>query len=97
MATTASRWEDIEKALASRGRLRILKTLYKHHPSSLTRYRLARETGLNHSNIMDHLKVLIKIGWVLEGALTPKTYRPNLENPIMKSLIPFLGAIKDTG
>lgn len=97
MVSMAPNWEDIEKAFASRGRLRILKALYKHPRSGLTRYRLARETRLNREKMINHFKVLTEIGWVSEGSTTPKTYRLNLENLIMKSLIPFLEAIKEMG
>lgn len=94
MESTDTKLGDVEKGLGSRGRLRILRCLSEHLHSALTKYMLKKETGLSQAEVKRHLKILVDIGWVYEGSLTPLTYHLNLKNPVVKNLIIFFEALK---
>lgn len=94
MASATSSWENIEKALGSKGRLRILRCLYENLPSSLTRYGISKRTGLDQSEAKRDLEVLLELAWISTEPLTPPTFRLNLENPSVKSFVAFLETLR---
>jgi len=94
MKSVASSWETMEKALGSRGRLRILRCLYENPSSSMTRYLIAKRTGLSRSEVKRDLEILLDLGWVSTEPLTPPTFRLNGENLSVKSFVAFLEALR---
>jgi DNA-binding transcriptional ArsR family regulator len=93
MGSTGSSWDEVERNLGNRGRLRIFKALYDSLPSPLTKYKLVKETGLSQAEVKRHLETLVEAGWVLKGSLMPTTYCLNLVNLLVKSFVGFLEAI----
>lgn len=88
---------EIEEALGSSGRIRILKFLIKNPKSeqSLSVFRLRTLTGLRGKNVEKHLETLVKWSWVEEiGIDGGKKYRLRRENPKVEALIEFF---KNTG
>lgn len=84
--------EEMEKALGSVGRLRILKFLTKNPTGepTLSVYRLRTLAGLRTKGVKNHLKVLVNCGWVKEVPTdSGKKYRLNRENPKVEALINF--------
>lgn len=89
--------EEIEKALGSVGRLRILKYLAQNPTGepTLSVYRLRTLTGLRTKGVEAHLKILGKCGWVKEVPTdSGKKYRLNRENPKVDALINFYTEVK---
>ena len=83
---------EIEEALGSSGRFRILKFLVKNPTSepSLTVSRLKTLTGLRRGNVEHHLEILVKLGWVEEIPIDGgKKYKLRTEKPEIAALIRF--------
>lgn len=55
---------DLERLLASRGKVRILRLLLREGQANITR--IVRETGLNHELAERHLADLVNMGLVQE-------------------------------
>ncbi|MCS7107129.1 MAG: winged helix-turn-helix domain-containing protein [Acidilobaceae archaeon] len=55
---------ELEEICAGKGRVKVLKLLLKEGHATVTR--LARETGLNHARLLEHLRALEKMGLVEE-------------------------------
>ena len=72
------KWENIELALSSKGRLRILRKLAKNGPT--TQHQLIKYTGLKTQELKRQLKILLNIGWIEELPYNPKKYRINPNN-----------------
>lgn len=60
----SEKWENIELALSSKGRLRILRKLAKNGPT--TQHQLIKYTGLKTQELKRQLKILLNIGWIEE-------------------------------
>jgi predicted transcriptional regulator len=81
---------DIEKALASLGKLRILRLLMKSPDHAFTRYEIGKKTPMNSIEIRNSVKMLVEIGWLKE--LTTQhlqKYSINLENEVVGQLYDF--------
>ena len=86
---------DIEKALASLGKLRILRLLMKAPDHAFTRYEIGKKTPLNSIEIRNSVKMLIEIGWLKE--LTTQhlqKYSINLENEVVGQLYDFFKRVR---
>jgi DNA-binding IclR family transcriptional regulator len=86
---------DIEKALASLGRLRILRVLMKAPEHAFTRYEIGKKTPLNPTDIRNGMKALVEIGWVKE--LTTQhlqKYSINMENEVVSQLYDFFKRVR---
>ena len=86
-------WKEIELALGSVGKLKILRFLTENPDNGFTRYML-RRTGLKPKDITNDLKTLVALGWVKEYKYGRKTYQINLENAIVKQFLEFLKKTK---
>lgn len=95
MASMGSSWGEIEEALGSRGRIRILRCLYTHRSAGLTRYRIARETGLSQREVRRLLGLLVELGWVSQTDTSPRTYRLNLGKRAVEALVEFFEALDE--
>jgi len=83
---------EIEEAIGSGGRLRVLKFLVKNPTSepSLTVSRLKTLTGLRRGNVGRHLETLVKWGWVEEISIDGgKKCKLRTERPEVGALIKF--------
>ncbi len=70
----------IENILGSRGKVKILKTIYSLGEANITR--IVRETRMNHKLVSKHLESLVKAGFLVEkiyGRI--KIYSINFSNP----------------
>jgi len=86
-------WEEIELALGSVGKRKILRLLTEDPYKALTRYAL-RRTGLKPKDITNDLKTLVAKDWVKEHRYGRKTYQINLENAIVQQFLEFLKKTK---
>jgi len=86
-------WEEIELALGSAGRLKIIQFLTEKPDKTFTRYKL-RRTGLKPKDITNDLKTLVALAWVKEQRYGRRTYQINLENPIVQQFSEFLKKTK---
>jgi DNA-binding MarR family transcriptional regulator len=83
---------ELEEALGSGGRLRILKYLIKNptNEPSLTVSRLKILTGLKRGNVVKHLETLVRWGWIEEIPIYGgKKYKLKKENSKLDILIRF--------
>lgn len=81
---TENNWREVETALGSVGRLRVLREMIKKPYEYFTKYGLEKATGLKPVDLRSDLKVLVDLDWVREYAYDPKTYRINTEHEIVK-------------
>ncbi|MEM3693518.1 MAG: ArsR family transcriptional regulator [Candidatus Bathyarchaeia archaeon] len=80
---------SLEKIFSSPGRLRILFALAMEREMNIME--LIRRTGLNHTTVDGHLKVLQSIGLIREKKLGKvRMCSLNYENPKAKALREFL-------
>ncbi len=63
-STARERLMEVEKLLSSKGRIKILKVLFKEEQINITR--LVRETGLHHKLVVKHIEELKELGVVGE-------------------------------
>jgi DNA-binding transcriptional ArsR family regulator len=82
-------WVEIEEGLGSRGRIRILHYLLEHSKQQFSKYVLRNNTGLTSKETSRQIQTLVKLGWVKEFSIRPKTYSANIENPIVKLISDF--------
>jgi len=83
---------EIEEALGSSGRIRVIRFLVKNPTSepALTVSRLKTLTGLRRGNVEQHLETLVKWGWVEEIPIDGgKKYKLRMEKPEIAALIRF--------
>ncbi len=81
---------QIEEAIGSKGRLRIIGTFASSPMEVYSRYALGRKTGIRHSYIKSDLEKLVRLGWVEELNTLTKKYRLNTKNPQVGLIIEFL-------
>jgi len=87
--------EEVEKALASPGKLRILRLLMRTPSHAFTRYEIGKKTPLNSTDIKNSLKTLVEIGWVREVTTQHlQKYSINLENEVVGRLYDFFKGIR---
>jgi predicted transcriptional regulator len=86
---------DIEKALASLGKLRILRLLMKSPNHAFTRYEIGKKTPMNSIEIRNSVTMLVEVGWLKE--LTTQhlqKYSINLENEVVGQLYDFFKKVR---
>ncbi len=83
---------EIEKGLASKGRLRIIAALAAEDHRSFSRYMLERRTGIRSNFLDSDLMSLVEVGWVTEHREAPaiKRYTLNRENEVLAKVLNFL-------
>jgi len=81
--------KEVEEALGSVGRIRILRELAREPERSFSKYSLIKATGLKREDLNRNLKRLTEAGWVKEVPGTSARYQINTENPKAQHLIEF--------
>ncbi|MEK0324889.1 MAG: hypothetical protein QQN63_04215 [Nitrosopumilus sp.] len=81
---------QIEEAIGSKGRLRIIGTLASSPMDVYSRYALGRKTGIRHAYLKSDLEKLMRLGWVEELNSLTKKYRLNTKHPQVEHLLEFL-------
>jgi hypothetical protein len=95
MATDhASSRQEIDEALGSLGRLRIVAELAKDPGRMLTVYAIATGTHLKRDDVKANLAHLVAVGWVDKHAFAPIKYQINLRNATTARFVEFL---RETG
>jgi len=82
--------EEIETALSSLGKLKILRLLMKEPIHAFTRYEIGKKIPLNSRDIKNNLYALFEIGWLKElkyGNL--QKYSINMDHNLVKHLSNF--------
>ena len=79
---------EIELALRSSACLKVLKVLLQNRNKYLSKYYIAKETGLyNPSRIIENL---VKLGWIeVQEVNNIKRYRTKMRNPNVRALYEF--------
>jgi hypothetical protein len=97
MSTTsqAEKAEDIERAITSPGKLKILRLLMRTPDHAFTRYEIRKKILLSPEDIKKDLATLVDVGWVREHEVQHlQKYTINLGNPLVKQLLDFFKNIK---
>lgn len=83
----------LEGLLSSRGRVKIIKTIFKYGEVNVTR--ITRESGLNHKTVKRHLNYLVTTGLINERTYgRVKLYSINYFSPKALLLRDLLFAIE---
>ncbi|MDG6939815.1 MAG: hypothetical protein JRN39_05370 [Nitrososphaerota archaeon] len=86
---------ELEEALCSKGRLRIIRELAVSQDGPLSKYMLERRTGIRSSDLRADLNKLVRIGWVREasgsGRLT--RYVLDVEDEALAKTLAFLRGV----
>jgi len=88
-------WRELEDGFGGGSKFRILLHLALHPKEAYTKYSLVRVTGLRTPTVGEHLKTLVKLGWVKEYPFTPRTYQINMDHAVVRHFIDFLEKIKN--
>ncbi len=81
---------QIEEAIGSQGRLRIIGILASSPRELHSRYALGRKTGIRQTYIKSDLEKLVRLGWVEELKSLTKKYRLNAKHPQVEHILEFL-------
>ncbi|MFQ6011259.1 MAG: hypothetical protein ACE5KG_03705 [Nitrososphaerales archaeon] len=81
---------QVEEALGSKGKLRIIGTLASSPRDVFSRYALGRKTGIRQTYIKSDLEKLVRLGWVEELDSLTKKYRLNSKHPPVEYALDFL-------
>ncbi|MEM2922621.1 MAG: helix-turn-helix domain-containing protein [Candidatus Bathyarchaeia archaeon] len=93
-AKERSIWEVLEAGFGGGTKFRVLTHLVLNSEEALTKYALAKATGLKTSSVENHLRTLLELGWIKEYPFTPKTYQINLENEVVLHIADFFQRAK---
>ena len=92
---STKRAEEIEKALTSPGKLKIVRLLMRSPDHSFTRYEIRKKLPLSPTDIKNDLNILMELNWVKEHKIQHlEKYSIDLDNQIVKQLSDFFKAIK---
>ncbi|MEM0075767.1 MAG: hypothetical protein QXP36_06480 [Conexivisphaerales archaeon] len=83
--------KQLENALCSKGRLRVLRELSRGEPLSM--YMLERKTGIRSRYLKADVQYLIKIGWILRVGDRIVKFQLNYENELVNKTLQFLASI----
>jgi predicted transcriptional regulator len=87
--------EEIEKALTSSGKLKILRLLTKTPDHAFTRYEIRKKLPLSPTDIRNDLKTLVDLNWIKENKIQHlQKYSINLDNTLVEQLSDFFKKIK---
>jgi len=93
-AKERSIWEALEMGFGSGTKFRVLTHLVLNSEEALTKYALAKATGLKTSSVENHLRTLLELDWIKEYPFMPKTYQINLENEVVLQIVDFFQKAK---
>jgi len=82
--------DEVEIALSSIGKLKILRLLMKNPDHAFTRYEIGKKIPINPRDIKNNIQALLEIGWLKElkyGHL--QKYSINIDHNIMQHLSSF--------
>ncbi len=82
--------DEVETALSSLGKLKILRLLMKNPDHAFTRYEIGKKIPINPRNIKNNVQALFEIGWLTElkyGYL--QKYSINMDHNIVQHLSNF--------
>jgi len=86
--------EEVERTIASPGKLKILRLLMKNPTHAFTRYEVGKKIALSPVDIKKNLTLLVETGWVKETRLAHlQKYSINLDNELMKEFTVFFKRI----
>jgi predicted transcriptional regulator len=86
---------EIETALSSRGKLKILRLLMKKHNHAFTRYEIKKKTPLSSRDIKSDLQILVKVGWINQlNVQHIQKYSINLNNNLTNEFFNFFKKIR---
>ena len=87
--------EEIEKALTSPGKLKILRLLMMTPDHTFTRYEIKKKLPLSPTDIKKDLNTLIEMNWVKEHKIQHlQKYSINMDKQVVKQLSDFFKTIK---
>ena len=82
--------DEVEIALSSIGKLKILRLLMKNPDHAFTRYEIGKKIPINPRDIKNNIQALLEIGWLKElkyGHL--QKYSINIDHNIVQRLSNF--------
>jgi response regulator of citrate/malate metabolism len=86
--------EEVERTIASPGKLKILRLLMKNPTHAFTRYEVGKKIALSPVDIKKDLTLLVETGWVKETRLAHlQKYSINLDNELTKEFTVFFKRI----
>lgn len=86
---------EVEKGLASVGKLKILRLMIRRPNHAFTRYEIGKKVPSDPVSIRNDLKTLVQINWVTEFKVQHLSkYSINLDNDIVRRLTDFLQEIR---
>jgi hypothetical protein len=86
--------DEVDEALGSLGRLRIVAELARDPGRMLTVYAIAVGTHLKRDDVKSNLAHLLAVDWVRKLGFTPVKYQINLGNATAARFVDFL---RETG
>ena len=87
--------EEIEKALTSPGKLKILRLLMMSPNHTFTRYEIRKKLPLSPTDIKSDLNTLIQLDWIKEHKIQHlQKYSINIDKPIVKQFLEFFKTIR---
>ena len=86
---------EVERALSSPGKLKILKLLMKQPDHAFTRYEIGKTISLRPTDIKKDLTILVETGWVKELKIQHlQKYSINTDNALAKQFTDFFKRIR---
>jgi len=82
--------DEVETALSSLGKLKILRLLMKNPDHAFTRYEIGKKIPINPRDIKNNVQALFEIGWLIElkyGNL--QKYSINMDHNLVGRLSDF--------
>ncbi len=77
----------VEIGLGSVAKLKILRLMLKRREHAFSFYELEQKVSVNSVSIRAHIADLKEVGWVEELPYTPRKYRVNLGNDVVKQVL----------
>ena len=88
---------EVEKAISSPGKLKILRLLMKNADHAFTRYEIGKKIPLSPMDIKNDLNILTEIGWVKDFRYQHiQKYSINTDNELVKQFTDFFKRIRYT-
>ena len=86
---------EVEKAISSPGKLKILRLLMKNPNHAFTRYEIGKKIPLSPTDIKNDLNILTEIGWVKDFRYQHiQKYSINIDNELVKQFTDFFRRIR---
>ena len=85
---------EVERTIASPGKLKILRLLMKNPTHALTRYEVGKKIALSPVDIKRDITLLVETGWVKEIKIAHlQKYSINLDNELTQEFTDFFKRI----